>query len=62
MRIIKVKLLSINKGLIEYENIMVIRIRDKKYNLNIMKDYIPIIGEINGFVELEKRGRNNQIE
>lgn len=55
MSTIKVKLLSINKGLIEYEDIMVIRIRDKKYNLNIMKDYIPIIGEIDGFVELEKR-------
>ena len=29
-------------------NVKVIRVKDEKYNLLIMRDYWPIIGEING--------------
>ena len=31
-------------------NVKVIRVKDEKYNLLIMRDYWPIIGEINGSV------------
>lgn len=54
---INVKLLSIKNGLIEYNEVILIRIRSKKYNLNIMKDYIPIIGELDGDIEIELKGQ-----
>lgn len=50
---ITVKILSMKKGLIEYENVQFIKIKSKKYNLMIMKDYLPIIGEIQGKIEIE---------
>jgi len=50
---ISVKLLNINKGLIEYEDVKFIKIKSKHYNLIIMQDYLPIIGEIEGSVKLE---------
>jgi len=50
---ISVKLLNINKGLIEYEDVKFIKIKSKHYNLIIMQDYLPIIGEIDGSVKLE---------
>ena len=34
-------------------DVKVIRIKDEKYNLLIMKDYWPVIGEINGSVYIE---------
>lgn len=37
----------------EINNIRIIRIKDKNYNLLIMKDYWPVIGEINGSIYLE---------
>ena len=47
------KLLNINKGLIEYDNVKFIRIKSKYYNLMIMQDYLPIIGEIEGDIKFE---------
>ena len=57
-----VKVLSIRKGLIEYEDVIVVRIKSEKYNLSIMKDYIPIIGEINGNVEIEMKEKTEKLE
>ena len=37
----------------EMENVRIIRIKDRKYNLLIMKDYWPIIGEIDGSISFE---------
>ena len=42
---------SVN-GLQQYENIRMIRVKSKQYNLLIMEDYMPVIGEIDGFVEI----------
>lgn len=50
---ISVKLLNINTGLIEYEDVKFIKIKSKDYNLLIMEDYLPIIGEIEGNVRIE---------
>ena len=49
---IKVRIFDMKQGLTEYENIKTIRIISKDYNLLIMKDYMPIIGEIVGSVEI----------
>lgn len=50
---LSVKVLSINEGIIEFNNIKFIRIISEKYNLLIMRDYIPIIGEVNGNIEIQ---------
>ena len=50
---ITVKLLSMSRGLVEYQNVQLIKIDSKEYNLVIMKDYMPIIGEIEGKVEID---------
>lgn len=50
---IKVRIFDMENGLREYENIKIIRIISKDYNLLIMKDYLPIIGEIEGSVDIK---------
>lgn len=55
---IRVRIFDLSKGLVEYENIKVIRIISKDYNLLIMQDYLPIIGEIEGSVDI----KNEEVE
>lgn len=50
---IKVRIFDLSKGLIEYEHVKIIRIISKDYNLLIMQDYLPIIGEIDGSVDIK---------
>lgn len=50
---ITVRILSIKDGLVEYTNVDFIRIVSKDYTLMIMKDYLPIIGEIKGKIEIQ---------
>lgn len=46
-------LLNKNIELDKIDNVKVIRVKDEKYNLLIMKDYWPVIGEINGNVYID---------
>jgi len=48
----KVKILNIQNGLKTYDNVSMIKIKSKKYNLSIMEDYLPVIGEVDGDVEI----------
>lgn len=50
---IKVKVFDIRNGMRVYDNIKIIRIISKDYNLLIMKDYLSIIGEIEGSVDIK---------
>ena len=50
---IKVKVFDIRNGMRVYDNIKIIRIISKDYNLLIMKDYWPVVGEINGKIVIE---------
>ena len=59
---ILVKVLSMEEGLLEYENIEFIRITSKDYNLMIMKDYLPVIGEIKGKVEFQSKEGSVKLE
>lgn len=59
---IKVSLLNVKYGLIEYDDVIHIKITSKTYNLMIMKDYLPIIGEIEGNVEIERLDENIKLE
>lgn len=49
---IKVRIFDMKNGLSEYNNIKSIRIISRDYNLLIMKDYLPIIGEIVGNIDI----------
>ena len=49
----KVRIFDLDKGLTEYEHIKVVRIVSKEYNLLIMQDYLPIIGEIDGSIDIK---------
>lgn len=39
--------------MIKIENVKVIRIKSELYTLLIMKDYWPVVGEINGRISIE---------
>lgn len=54
---ITVNLLNINGEVKQYEDVTFIKIVSEKYNLIIMQDYFPIIGDINGTIEI---GRINE--
>lgn len=55
---IKVRIFDMEHGLREYEDIKIIRIISKDYNLLIMKDYLPIIGEIDGSIDIKNDNIN----
>ena len=52
MENITVQLLNIAGDVKLYEDVKFIKIRSQKYNLIIMKDYLPIIGEIQGEIQI----------
>ncbi len=52
----KVRIFDMEHGLVEYENVKTIRIISKDYNLLIMKDYLSVIGEIVGSVDIKGDG------
>ena len=49
----KVRIFDLDKGLTEYEHIKIVRIISKDYNLLIMQDYLPIIGNIDGSLDIK---------
>ena len=49
----KVRIFDLEKGLTEYEHIKVVRMISKEYNLLIMQDYLPIIGELEGSIDIK---------
>lgn len=55
---IKVRIFDMENGLREYDDVKIIRIISKDYNLLIMKDYLPIIGEIDGSVDIKNDSVN----
>ena len=44
--------LGINEGFQKFEQVDMIRIKSEKYTLLIMDDYMPVIGRIDGMVEI----------
>jgi hypothetical protein len=40
--------LSLHDGYQIYRNVNMIRIKDRRYSLMVMVDYMPMVGEING--------------
>lgn len=50
--IIQARILDFPHGVRTYDNVQSIRISSKDYSLLIMADYMPIIGQVNGCVEI----------
>ena len=50
---IQVIVLDNNVSLSEINDVKIIKIKDNQYNLLIMKDYWPLLGEINGSIIIE---------
>lgn len=50
---ITVNVFDLHTGLTTYENASYVRITSSDYNLLIMIDYMPIIGEIKGKVDIK---------
>ena len=44
--------LGIDEGFKKFEQVDMIRIKSEKYTLLIMDDYMPVIGRIDGMVEI----------
>lgn len=55
--VIKVQICGVEKGLEEYENISFIRIKSRRYTLLIMREFMPVIGEIEGDITISGRGQ-----
>ena len=49
---LKVNVFKLDTGLDTYDDVSYVRITSKDYNLLIMLDYVPIIGEIKGKVDI----------
>lgn len=49
---IEAKILSVKEGVRAVEDVFMIRIRSKKYNLLIMQDYMATLGEVDGEVDI----------
>lgn len=58
----KVKIYSLSNGLEVFDDIKIIRIISEEYNLLILKDYMPIIGQIKGIFEIESESVHKKIE
>lgn len=56
------KVLSFKEGLKTYEGVDLIRLVSAKYNLLILNDYMPVLGEIDGYVEIVSGEKQNIYE
>ncbi len=48
-----VKMFTLKNGLEVFNDVVAIRIKNKDYNLLILKDYISLLGEVHGYLEIE---------
>lgn len=59
---ILVNVFELETGLTTYKDCEYIRIIDEKYNLLVMLDYTPIIGEVNGKIGIMYNGQEIHYE
>jgi len=57
-----VRIFTLSKGLEIIENVLAIRIVGKDYNLLILKDYVSLLGEIEGSLEIELENETKKFE
>ena len=57
-----IRVFTLRSGLEEYNDVIAVRIVSKDYNLLILKDYVPIIGKVEGYVEIEQENTTKKID
>ena len=55
----KVRIFELNHGLREYDEVKLVRITSQDYNLLIMVDYLPSLGEFDGNIDI--KGNNVEL-
>lgn len=50
-RVIKAKIVSMDNGLQEFDEIEMIRVKGENHSLLILHNYMPLIGRIDGYVD-----------
>ena len=51
-----------NGELLTFDDIVAVRVVDRNYNLLIMKDYMPIIGEVQGSIDIQGKTSNFEMK
>ena len=51
-RIIKAKIVSMENGLQEFDEIEMIRVKGENHSLLILQNYMPLLGRLDGYVDL----------
>ena len=59
---ITVQLLNIAGDVKQYDDVKFIKVKSQKYNLIIMRDYLPIIGEIQGEIQIGREKEDINME
>ncbi len=54
---IKACIYSIQDGLTEIEHVDFIRLKSRRYSLLIMEDYMPMLGELEGSMDIQAEGQ-----
>lgn len=49
-----------NGELLAFDDVVAVRVVDRNYNLLMMKDYMPIIGEVQGSIDIQ--GKTSKFE
>ena len=62
MNTILVRIFNLSDGLQEIENVQIIRIKSTDYNILIMPDYMPLLGEIKGTIDIESETVSKHFE
>ncbi len=53
MNSILVKVFNLSQGLVVINDVKIIRIKSTDYNLLIMPNYMPLLGEVKGNIDIE---------
>lgn len=56
------RIYDIREGLREIQHVDFIRIKSEQYNLMILEDYMPLLGEVEGNVTIQARGDTTSLE
>ena len=60
--IVLVKIFTLKDGLEVVENVSAVRLISNDYNLLILKDYVAIIGKVEGTIEIESEGGTKKLD
>lgn len=61
-RKIKAKIVSMENGLQEYKEIEMIRVKSEHHSLLILQNYMPLLGRMDGYVDLVLKDETLRIQ